>query len=88
VGDHRLEPAHGEIESVPTAAPCERAVEEKRDEGPGEDKQVEWLLVVWPSLLTEAEGWLGTAVACPGCGRRGNVFRVVGLAAWREEDTS
>ena len=88
VGDRRLEPAHGELQIVPTAAPCERAVEEKRDEEPVEDKQVEWLIVVWPSLLAEAEAWLGTEVACPGCGRRGIVGRVVGLDVWREEDTS
>lgn len=88
VGDRRLEPAHGELQIVATAAPCERAAEEKRDEGAGEDKQVEWLLVVWPGLLAEAEGWLGTVVACPGCCRKGIVSRVLGLDEWREEDTS
>jgi len=88
VGDRRLEPAHGELQIVSAAAPCERAVEEKRDEEPGKDKQVEWLLVVWPSLLAEAASWLGTEVACPGCARTGIVRRVVGLDAWREEDTS
>ena len=51
-------------------------------------EQVEWLLVVWPSLLAEAASWLGTEVACPGCARTGIVRRVVGLDAWREEDTS
>lgn len=88
VGDRRLEPAHGELQIVPTAALCERAVEEERDEEPAEDKQVEWLLVVWPSLLAEAEEWLGTEVVCPGCARKGIVGRVVALDDWREEDTS
>jgi hypothetical protein len=88
VGDRRLEPAHGELQIVSAAAPFERAVEEKRDEEPGTDRQLEWLLVVWPSLLTEAESWLGTEVACPGCARKGIVRRVVGLDDWREEDTS
>ncbi len=88
VGDRRLEAAHGELQIVSAAAPFERAVEEKRDEEPGTDNQVEWLLVVWPSLLAEAERWLGTEVACPGCARKGIVRRVVGLDDWREGDTS
>lgn len=91
VGDRRLESAQGELQIVATAAPCERAVEEKRDDGPDEDKQDEqreWLLVAWPSLLAEAESWLGTVVACPGCARKGIVGRVVVLDDWREEDTS
>lgn len=88
VGDRRLEPAHGELQIVSTAAPFERAVEEEHDEESSTDKKVEWLLVVWPSLLVEAASWLGTELACPGCARTGIVRRVVELDDWREEDTS
>lgn len=88
VGDRRLQPAHGELQIVSAAAPCERAVEENRDEESGTDRKVEWLLVVWPSLLAEAASWLGAEVACPGCARTGIVRRVLELDDWREEDTS
>ena len=88
VGDRRLEPAHGELQIVATTAPFKRALKERDAKPDKSDGQLEWLLVVWPSLLTEAEGWLGLELACPVCGRKGIVGRVAGLDDWRGEDTS
>jgi hypothetical protein len=88
VGDRRPEFESGELQIATTAVPSERAVEEERDVEPGKDKRVEWLLVVWPGLLAEAQNWLGTELACPCCDRRGIVCQVVELVDWRPEDTS
>lgn len=89
VGDRRLDAAEGELQIVAAVAPFACAVEEELN-GPGEDRGegVEWLLVAWPGLLTEAEQWLGTQLGCPWCGRQATVVRVVGLDEWRGEDTS
>ena len=87
VGDRRLEAKHGELQIVSAAAPYALAVEEIRDE-PGEDIELEWLIVAWPGLLAEARKWLETRVGCPRCGREGTVVRVVGLDVWHAEDTS
>jgi hypothetical protein len=77
MGDRRLEPEQGQLQRVATAA-LERRREEKRDEPrPEPDEQVEWLVVAWPGLLREAATLLGEMVACPCCGRRGVVVRVV-----------
>lgn len=89
VGDRRLNGEKGELQIVAAAAPCARAVEEECDGPRGEmGEGVEWLLVAWPGLLTQAEQWLGTHLGCPWCGRQGTVVRVVGLEEWRGEDTS
>ena len=87
VGDRRLEAKNGELQIVSAAAPYALAVEEIRDE-PGEDIELEWLIVAWPGLLAEAQTWLETRMECPWCGRKGTVVRVVGLDVWHAEDTS
>lgn len=74
---------------LPTAALYARAGEETGDEpvhAPRTVEPLEWLLVAWPELLAAATWMLGSAVACPGCGRRGVVARVVSLDDWDEED--
>lgn len=89
VGDRRLEVDEGQIEMLGNAAPYERAKEEPRDEPTQAHPTVEpleWLLVAWPELLAAANKQLGLSVACPGCGRRGVVVRVVSLDDWDEED--
>jgi hypothetical protein len=44
---------------------------------------VEWTVVAWPGFLAAARRVLGTEVACPFCGRRGVVRRVLALDQWR-----
>ena len=88
VGDRRPGIESGELQIATTAAPSERAVEEERDVERGRDKRVEWLLVVWPGLLAEAQNWLGAELACRCCGRRGIVRQVLELDDWCHEDTS
>lgn len=88
VGDRRLEVDEGQVEMV-NAAPYERAEEEPGDEPTQPQPTVgqrEWLLVAWPELLGVASTLLGATVACPCCGRRGVVVRVVSLGEWGEED--
>lgn len=74
---------------LPTVALNARAGEELADEpahAPRSVEPLEWLLVAWPELLAAATWLLGSSVACPGCGRRGVVVRVVSMDAWDEED--
>jgi hypothetical protein len=89
VGDRRLEPGHGQLQAVATAAPYARADEEDRDGADADQgERVEWVLVAWPGACAEAERLLGAQATCPWCGRRGVVARVVSLDDWREEDES
>jgi hypothetical protein len=89
VGDRRCESEQGQLQTVATTAPYARGVEEKCDAPRREqDERVEWLVVAWPGLLIRAAELLGRQVACPCCGRRGPVVRVVELDDWRAEDGS
>lgn len=88
VGDRRLESVEGRVQMLPTAALYARAEEETGDvpRALHTVEPLEWVLVAWPELLAAATWLLGSPVACPGCGRRGVVVRVVSRDDWSEED--
>lgn len=78
VGDRRCQ-----AEQAPVQVVAEEVAVAESDDAPQRVDEVEWLLVVWPGLLAIAERWLGEHVACPFCGHRGRVGRVVGWEDWR-----
>ena len=48
-----------------------------------EAARVEWTVVAWPGCAAAARRLLETEVACPFCGRRGVVKRVLTLGQWK-----
>lgn len=79
VGDRRCEAERGQVQTRATTAAYQAAVEEKSDAR----RELEWVLVAWPGLLATAEQLLGTRVACPCCGRAGQVVEVLERDEWR-----
>lgn len=94
VGDRRFEQATDRVQVLAPTAPYARAEKGPSDAPtsqpppiqPRSVEPLEWLLVAWPELLAAATQLLGSLVACPRCGRRGVVVRVVPLDGWDEED--
>ena len=87
MGDRRCEPNEGQIQVLVATAAHKLTVEEPDDEpARREGEQVEWILVVWPTLVAIAQQMLGEEVACPCCGRNGHIAEVVELASWKRSE--
>jgi len=92
VGDHRCHEETGGLH-VPAPAACHAAMEASDAASHLAVDQpvlevpsaapVEWILVAWPEVLAAAQRRLGSEAACPFCGRRGRIVRVVPLDQWR-----
>ncbi|MBK7864186.1 MAG: hypothetical protein IPJ65_37440 [Archangiaceae bacterium] len=79
VGDRRCEGERGQVLTRATTASYVAKAEEKRNAR----YELEWVLVAWPGLKATGEQMLGASVACPCCGREGEVVEALELDTWR-----